>query len=84
MYRPISLADGTRLSGFDWDAGNREKCQKHGLTVAVIEALFQGQIDVRPDPTHSISERRYLAVAKNDQGRSVFWFSRQERAARQF
>ena len=29
-----------RVSGFDWDEGNRAKCQKHGLTVAHIEALF--------------------------------------------
>ena len=28
-------------SGFDWDDGNREKCQKHGVRQAEIEALFR-------------------------------------------
>jgi hypothetical protein len=26
--------------GFDWDDENREKCQKHGVSVAQIESLF--------------------------------------------
>ena len=29
-----------RVNGFDWDEGNRKKCQKHGLTIAQIEAEF--------------------------------------------
>ncbi len=28
------------VEGFDWDAGNAGKCEKHGLTVAVIEEVF--------------------------------------------
>jgi uncharacterized DUF497 family protein len=27
---------------FDWDEGNRDKCQKHGLSVHDIESIFQG------------------------------------------
>jgi len=28
------------VSGFDWDAGNRAKCQDHGVSIEEIEALF--------------------------------------------
>ncbi len=28
------------VSGFDWDDGNIEKCQKHGVSLEEIEALF--------------------------------------------
>jgi uncharacterized DUF497 family protein len=30
----------TALSGFDWDDGNRAKCQAHGVSPAEVEALF--------------------------------------------
>jgi uncharacterized protein len=29
-----------RANGFDWDKGNRSKCEKHGLSVAAIEGLL--------------------------------------------
>jgi uncharacterized DUF497 family protein len=32
--------------GFDWDGGNRDKCQKHGVSIAVIESLFHSPIDI--------------------------------------
>src|SRR5260370_28929712 len=28
------------IAGFDWDEGNRSKCQKHGVSRAVIESMF--------------------------------------------
>ncbi len=36
------------IGGFDWDAGNRDKCRKHGLALAEIEAFFRGRIAVHP------------------------------------
>jgi uncharacterized DUF497 family protein len=42
-----------RVSGFDWDEGNRAKCQKHGLSIAQIEALFARSPRIAPDPEHS-------------------------------
>jgi len=27
-------------AGFDWDDGNREKCRKHGMTLAEIEHVL--------------------------------------------
>lgn len=61
------------FSGFDWDEGNREKCQKHGVSVAEIENLFgTGPLAVRPDPEHSQAEERLQAIGTTRQRRSVF------------
>ena len=43
---------------FDWDDGNRGKCQKHGVSLQQIEALFQGPMRVFSDPGHSTRETR--------------------------
>jgi uncharacterized DUF497 family protein len=58
--------------GFDWDAGNRAKCQKHGLTIAEIEGFLLGDPRIAPDLTHSAHEARLLAVGRNSRGRAVF------------
>lgn len=60
------------IAGFDWDEGNREKCQKHGVTIAEIEALFRRVPMIRPDLAHSHDEQRFLAVGQGEQGRFVF------------
>ena len=57
--------------GFDWDGGNREKCQKHGVSTAVIESLFRGPIAVFPDPAHSAREERFKAIGGAEDGRGV-------------
>jgi uncharacterized DUF497 family protein len=57
---------------FDWDGANREKCQKHGVSVHAIESLFKGPIAVFPDPKHSGVEERFIGIGKTDDGRSVF------------
>jgi uncharacterized DUF497 family protein len=57
---------------FDWDEGNREKCEKHGLSVQEIESLFQGPISVFPDPEHSNEEERFIGIGRTEEGRSVF------------
>jgi hypothetical protein len=59
-------------SGFDWDRGNRAKCQKHGVSVAAIESLFAGSVAVLPDAAHSRKEHRYRAIGWTDEGRAVF------------
>ncbi len=53
-----------QVSGFDWDDGNRPKCQKHGVPIAEIEALFVHGPRVAPDPKHSADEDRLIAVGK--------------------
>ena len=50
--------------GFDWDRGNRSKCQKHGVSIAVIESLFHGPIAVFPDPEHSAREERFKVTRR--------------------
>jgi hypothetical protein len=37
------------FAGFDWDDANRSKCQKHGVPITEIEAVFQGEFRVAPD-----------------------------------
>jgi uncharacterized DUF497 family protein len=61
-----------RVSGFDWDDGNRTKCQKHGVSVTQIEALFAHGPRIAPDPKHSADEDRLIAVGRISTGRPVF------------
>ena len=61
-----------RVAGFDWDEGNRSKCQKHGVSTAAVESLFHRLIAVLPDPLHSKSEERFMAIGKTDKGRGIF------------
>jgi len=59
------------IAGFDWDEANREKCQKHGVPLATIEALFEHEIVVIPDPEHSRGETRFKAIGLAGDGRHV-------------
>jgi hypothetical protein len=45
------------FDGFQWDDGNREKCRRHGVSLAEIESLFGGSPGVYDDPDHSEQER---------------------------
>ena len=60
------------IGGFDWDHGNREKCQRHGVTIPEIEAAFQATIEMAPDPSHSGSEDRFRTVYRTAKGRALF------------
>ena len=60
------------VAGFDWDAGNRAKCEKHGVSVAEVEGLFSRPLLIIPDAPHSQSEERLRAIGKTASGRSVF------------
>ena len=57
--------------GFHWDAGNRVKCQRHGVSVADIEDLFDRPLSVLPDPAHSHNEERFKAIGSNSEGRHI-------------
>lgn len=61
-----------QVSGFDWDDGNRSKCQIHGVPIAEIEALFVHGTRVAPDPKHSANEDRLIAVGTTGAGRPLF------------
>ena len=60
------------LAGFDWDAGNRAKCRKHGVSAADIEALFSSPLLIIPDPAHSTTETRIRALGKTSTGQMIF------------
>lgn len=64
--------ENQQISGFQWDAGNREKCQKHGVAIDVIEGLFRRPVAILPDEGHSQTERRFKAVGKDEDDRAVF------------
>ncbi|GBF82587.1 BrnT family toxin [Aphanothece sacrum] len=63
---------GIKFNGFDWNQGNEQKCQKHGLIKSEIEAFFLGKLWVAPDVKHSDLEDRYLAVGRSSNGRPMF------------
>ena len=62
-------AHGSWRFEFDWDEGNREKCQLP--FVRDIESLFQGQLAVYPDPDHSTEEERFIGIGRTDEDRGV-------------
>ena len=59
-------------NGFDWDRGNRAKCEKHGLSIAAIENLFASPLAILPDAAHSQRESRFRAIGRTEKGRGVF------------
>ena len=61
-----------QFDGFDWDRGNRSKCQKHGLSLTAIERLFARPLAIIPDESHSREERRFRAIGRTEKGRTVF------------
>ena len=59
--------------GFIWDAGNRSKCQKHGVSIEEIEELFNGDaLHIEPDLQNSVAEERFNAIGMTAKGRYIF------------
>lgn len=62
--------DPSRIVGFDWDAGNARKNEKHGVTQSEIEQVFfREPLIVAPDPMHSGIEDRYHALGRTEDER---------------
>ena len=61
-----------RFEGFDWDAGNAEKCQKHGLSIAEVESVFSDRVLILNDTTNSETEQRFRAIGNAASGRKAF------------
>jgi hypothetical protein len=58
------------IAGFDWDAGNARKGEKHGVATGEAEQVFFNQpLLLLDDTKHSQQEPRYHALGKTDQGR---------------
>jgi len=58
--------------GFEWDRGNRNKCQRHGVSVSEIESIFRRAVSIFPDPMHSRAEQRLKAIGRGVHGRYIF------------
>ncbi len=59
------------FDGFDWDEGNRAKCQKHGVPIVEIESVFSARVLIVDDPG-SEAEPRFRAIGSTATGRSAF------------
>ena len=68
------MASMTKVAGFDWDAGNREKCRKHGMSTREVESIFNEDrpVTIFPDAAHSEAETRQRAVGQTRRGRHAF------------
>lgn|SRR5262249_42846718 len=62
-----------KVSAFDWDDGNRDKCQKHGLSMSDIEhVLLSARSLIVRDVQNSRMEDRYIAIGKTRARRFSF------------
>lgn len=59
------------FAGLDWDEANITKCQKHGVSIAEIDAMFLGEPRYSPDVAHSIVEQRFLATGRTAEDRAL-------------
>lgn len=60
------------IHGFDWDHGNRDKCQKHGVSIGETEAVFARPVVILPDRENASGERRLKAIGTTPAGRRAF------------
>ena len=40
------------VQGYDWDDGNRSKCQNHGLSLEEIESVFRHEPNIMMNTKH--------------------------------
>ena len=66
------MLDLDRVAGFEWDAGNRGKNLKHGVTDGEAEQVFFSQpLFVLTDVRHSDRESRCHALGQTVDGRRL-------------
>jgi uncharacterized DUF497 family protein len=52
-----------RIIGFEWDAGNARKNEKHGVSQSEAgQVFFDARLLMVADPRHSVDEPRYHAL----------------------
>lgn len=61
-----------KFAGFDWDEGNRAKCEKHGVLVVEIESMLFNAPTFFPDNSHSFGEERWQVIGQSEGGRWLF------------
>ncbi|HEY4044501.1 MAG TPA: BrnT family toxin [Rhodopila sp.] len=67
------MIDPASAEGFDWDAGNdRKSADKHGVSRAEAEQVFfNDPLVVALDERHGLTERRFQALGRTDDGRRL-------------
>ncbi len=66
------MFDLTKITGFDWDAGNARKNDKHEVSMAEAEQVFfNAPLLLLDDVAHSQRELRLHALGKTDEGRTL-------------
>ncbi|NLI30929.1 MAG: BrnT family toxin [Nitrospiraceae bacterium] len=64
------MIDFEKIEGFDWDAGNARKNEKHGVTQAEAEQVFFNEpLLLLADEKHSDRESRHHAYGQTNEGR---------------
>ena len=64
------MIDLAKITGFDWDEGNIQKNEKHGVSMAEAEQVFfNAPLLVLEDHKHSSQEPRFHALGKSDERR---------------
>ncbi|MFO1303706.1 MAG: BrnT family toxin [Burkholderiales bacterium] len=64
------MVDFDRIAGFEWDAGNARKNDKHGVSSSEAEQVFfDARLLVAPDSRHSQVEPRLHALGSTIEGR---------------
>jgi uncharacterized DUF497 family protein len=66
-----SVMKSETVVGFNWNDGNRENCQKHGVAIAEIEGVFKGAPQVAFDAVLKVMESRLLAIGRATNARYV-------------
>jgi uncharacterized DUF497 family protein len=62
----------SNIIGFMWDAGNYEKCQKHGVSIEETEYIFQTKPLLFSDLKHSSEEYRFIIIGKSCKNKYIF------------
>jgi hypothetical protein len=66
----MSLPDLARVTGFEWDADNARKNEKHGVTRDEAEQVFDNTpLIITEDQLHSEQESRYDALGRTNASR---------------
>ena len=67
-----TMTDLSFIVGFEWDAGNDRKNDKHGVSMAEAEQVFFNEpLLLLDDVAHSQSESRFHALGMTDEGRRL-------------
>lgn len=66
------MIDLSAILGFEWDAGNPRKNDKHGVSTAEVEQVFfNAPLLLLDDVAHNQAEARFHALGQTDDGRGL-------------